>query len=149
MKWFYSLFFVLLASPAVSSPLGLWVVPAGDAVISVEPADEDYRLRLIALIDPEHTDLNNPDRVLRGRALADAVIGEDFDLIDGVLKGGWIYDPDSGKTYKCRIELQEDGTLAVTGYVGIPRFGRSQRWRRFEEFKTDMLAMIEAVQTDE
>lgn len=149
MRLFCFLLLVLSASPASSSPLGLWVVPGGDAVISVEADELDYRLRLIALIDPAHTDVNNPDRVLRGRSLADAVIGDEFRLDDGVLKGGLIYDPDSGKTYKCRIEVQGDGSLSVTGYIGIPKFGRSQRWRRFDEFKIDMLAMIQAVHDDE
>ena len=39
--------------------------------------------------------------------------------------GGQIMDPENGKTYRCRIWL-EDGTLKVRGYVAF--FLRTQTW---------------------
>ena len=149
MKILFFLIGVLFAAPVVSDPLGLWVVPAGDAVISVEAHDADYRLRLVSLMDSTQKDANNPDRSVRNSSLSGSVIGDDFRLDDGVLKGGWIYDPESGKTYKCRIQVQDDGLLSVTGYIGIPRFGRAQRWRRFEDFEASVKAMIQAVHHDQ
>lgn len=45
--------------------------------------------------------------------------------------GGEILDPESGKTYKAKIRLTDDGkTLIVRGYIGFSLFGRSQRWVR-------------------
>ena len=48
----------------------------------------------------------------------------------GKWSGGRIYNPEDGKTYKCKLTLQDDGTLKVRGYVGLSIFGKTQIWRR-------------------
>lgn len=48
-------------------------------------------------------------------------------------KGGQIMDPKNGKIYKCKIELKDDDTLKVRGYIGISAFGRTQEWYRVKE----------------
>ena len=46
---------------------------------------------------------------------------------------GTIMDPDNGKTYKCKIEVIEDGAkLKVRGFIGISLLGRTQYWLRVE-----------------
>lgn len=46
-------------------------------------------------------------------------------------KGGEILDPESGKTYRAQLKLDDDGKkLIVRGYLGISLFGRSQTWLR-------------------
>ncbi len=45
--------------------------------------------------------------------------------------GGEILDPESGKTYRCSMRLEDGGKkLVVRGYVGFSLFGRSQTWVR-------------------
>jgi uncharacterized protein (DUF2147 family) len=52
---------------------------------------------------------------------------------DDVWKGGEILDPKSGKVYKCKMELIEDGRrLKVRGFIGVSLIGRSQTWNRLE-----------------
>lgn len=52
---------------------------------------------------------------------------------DDVWKGGEILDPKSGKVYKCKMELLEDGRrLKVRGFIGVSLIGRSQTWNRLE-----------------
>jgi uncharacterized protein (DUF2147 family) len=46
---------------------------------------------------------------------------------DNIWQGGSILDPEVGKTYDCKIWL-ENGNLKVRGYVGI--FYRTQTWER-------------------
>lgn len=47
--------------------------------------------------------------------------------------GGEILDPDSGKTYRCSIELVDGGKkLKVRGFIGVSIFGRTQYWLRDE-----------------
>jgi uncharacterized protein (DUF2147 family) len=48
----------------------------------------------------------------------------------GVYKGGEILDPENGKTYTCKIWLNEEDTdqLMVRGYVAF--FYRTQTWER-------------------
>lgn len=48
-------------------------------------------------------------------------------------EGGEILDPDNGKTYKCKMKLDNTGTqLEVRGFIGVSLFGRSQTWLREE-----------------
>ncbi len=48
-------------------------------------------------------------------------------------KGGEILDPNNGKTYKCKISVDESGKkLNVRGYIGVALLGRTQVWLREE-----------------
>jgi uncharacterized protein (DUF2147 family) len=48
-------------------------------------------------------------------------------------QGGEILDPESGRIYRARMKLVEDGKkLDVRGFIGISLFGRSQLWLREE-----------------
>lgn len=57
-------------------------------------------------------------------------------IIEGLKKkgdsyeGGTILDPETGKVYKCYLELEETDKLKVRGYVGFALLGRTQYWRR-------------------
>lgn len=45
--------------------------------------------------------------------------------------GGQIVDPESGKTYDCKMTLSADGnTLNVRGFIGFSLLGRTQVWHR-------------------
>ncbi len=46
---------------------------------------------------------------------------------------GEILDPENGKTYQSKLELRDSKTLDVRGYIGVPLFGRTQRWRRMSD----------------
>ena len=43
---------------------------------------------------------------------------------------GKILDPQSGKLYKCLIELENADKLKVRGYIGFSLIGRTQYWHR-------------------
>lgn len=48
-------------------------------------------------------------------------------------ESGEILDPENGKTYKCKMTLDETGNnLEVRGFIGISLLGRSQTWHRVE-----------------
>lgn len=44
--------------------------------------------------------------------------------------GGRIFDPRSGRSYKCVMELEAPDRLRVRGYLGIRALGRTQVWER-------------------
>ena len=44
--------------------------------------------------------------------------------------GGTIYDPNSGKTYRCIVTFVDAATLKVRGYIGVPLLGRTEIWKR-------------------
>jgi len=76
-------------------------------------------------------DRENPDPALRNRPVLGLVILKDFEYRGAwKWKGGTIYDPENGKTYRGVIRLTSGGTLKMRGYVGIPLFGRTTLWTR-------------------
>ena len=45
--------------------------------------------------------------------------------------GGQIFDPDGGKTYRCKMHVTDGGAkLDVRGYIGFSLLGRTQVWVR-------------------
>ncbi|MBN1550873.1 DUF2147 domain-containing protein [bacterium] len=47
--------------------------------------------------------------------------------------GGYILDPKNGKTYRCKLTLDESGDiLHVRGFIGFALLGRTQDWIRVE-----------------
>lgn len=93
--------------------------PVGTASGSTNP-DEGPRL-----------DEFNPDPELRSRSLLGITILHGFEYsTEQVWKGGTIYDPNSGNTYKSTITLIDRNTIKVRGYLGLSIFGRSDVWIR-------------------
>jgi uncharacterized protein (DUF2147 family) len=46
--------------------------------------------------------------------------------------GGQIYDPEEGKTYKCKLSFESPTKLRVRGYVGVPALGKTMIWTKEE-----------------
>jgi len=81
-------------------------------------------------------DVNNPDEGLRDRPILGLPLMHSFRFDDGKWKDGRIYDPKSGKTYRCEMQLAEDGRrLEVRGFVKIAfvSVGRTTAWTRYAE----------------
>ena len=119
------------------TPIGMW--DTGESHIEIYNCGERLCGRIAALDEPldeqgnPKIDDKNPDPSLKGRSL----LG--MDLVAGFSRksdrrwvGGTIYDPRDGKTYKCKMNLQKDGTLKVRGYVGVSLFGKTVVWTRIE-----------------
>jgi len=45
-------------------------------------------------------------------------------------EGGTLFDPEKGKTYRGKLELQDPDTLEVRGFIGP--FSREQTWHRIQ-----------------
>jgi uncharacterized protein (DUF2147 family) len=117
--------------------LGFWVSEEGDARIEVAPCGDKLCGSIVWLREPldedgkEKLDLENPDESLRDRK----VIG--LRILDGVAakpnkkgawKGGRIYDPKNGKTYRCTLTVDDEGTMHLRGFIGISLLGRTSHW---------------------
>ena len=82
---------------------------------------------------PSDTDALNPDPALRDRLLLGLTIMDSFTYAgEGKWKSGRIYDPNDGKTYKCKLTLIDENTLEIRGYIGISLLGRTETWTRRE-----------------
>lgn len=43
---------------------------------------------------------------------------------------GKVLDPEDGKIYHSTISMENEDTLVIRGYIGLPIIGRSQTWQR-------------------
>lgn len=46
---------------------------------------------------------------------------------------GTILEPESGRDFKCYVEMIDDNHIKVRGYIGFPAIGRTQHWYRKTE----------------
>ncbi|NJR20288.1 MAG: DUF2147 domain-containing protein [Hyphomonadaceae bacterium] len=76
---------------------------------------------------PSELDTNNPNPALRTRPLIGLNILSGFTRqADNSYKGGTIYNPEDGRTYRSEFRLKPDGRLEVKGCVGP--ICRAQIW---------------------
>lgn len=81
--------------------------------------------------DEREFDDRNPDPSLRQRRLDGLTIMSGFEYDgDGRWENGTVYDPNTGKTYKCTLTQLNANTLKIRGYIGVSLFGRSETWSR-------------------
>jgi uncharacterized protein (DUF2147 family) len=130
---------VLAAAPAATLP-GRWLTEPRDGIIEIsQAADGSYQGRIIGGNAPGRVDARNPDPARRRQLLLGQIIlvgmREDG---PGAWSGGTIYDPDSGKTYKCHLEIIDADHLKVRGYIGVALLGRSQTWTRYAATSLDL-----------
>jgi uncharacterized protein (DUF2147 family) len=116
--------------------LGNWLTEEDRAIVEIYRCDDRYCGRIVWLKEPKNAegmdkqDTENPDPTKRKRKILglDMVWGFEYEG-DNKWVGGKIYDPDTGKSYSCKMSL-EGGALKVRGYVGISLIGRTTVWTR-------------------
>lgn len=111
--------------------LGKWKNSTGAAHIEIYKKGDKYFGRLAWINNPSKTDENNPDENLRGRKLLGLEILTNFTKKGNTYEGGKIYDPQSGKTYSCKMTPKGD-KLEVRGYLGVSLLGRTEVFARVE-----------------
>ena len=121
--------------------VGVWKPSNGRSMVKIDKIGSKYYGRVVWLLEPNdesgepRTDINNPDESLRDtplrgyRLLKDVTYKED----EKVWTDGTIYDPNNGSTYNCTIELKDDNTIEVRGYIGAAVFGRTDVWTRMKK----------------
>ncbi len=112
--------------------LGTWLVPKEDARVTIYKCQDKFCGKITWLKTPEDLDTKNPDPAKRSEKILGMDILWGFSFNGDQWVGGRIYDPDSGKTYRCKMWLKSATRLNLKGYVGIPLFGRTEIWTRVE-----------------
>ncbi len=128
-KMIFSLLLALVSTVAYSqSVIGKWVTEGGDSNVEIYQAGDKLNGKIIWLKAGDGTlDKKNPEASLKTRKLVGVNILTGLSKKGDKWEGGTIYDPKSGKTYKCSMWL-EDGKLQVRGHLGI--FHATQTWTR-------------------
>ncbi|HTH62833.1 MAG TPA: DUF2147 domain-containing protein [Paraburkholderia sp.] len=130
----------LAASAQTSTPVGVWQTIDDHTgqpkalVQIVEDGDGTLSGKVIKGLNPDE----QPGRrctACTGARKDQPIVG--MTIIDGMKKtddgwdGGHILDPENGKTYRCKMHVEDGGRkLVVRGYIGVSLLGRSQTWNR-------------------
>ena len=112
------------AQTAEESIVGYWLAP--QSIFEIKNCDGALCAEIVQIfveegVDPKSIlDGNNRDPELQSRPLIGINIFEGFNGefdSKNTLKGGRIYNPRDGKTYKSRLHLLDNGNLRVEGCV--------------------------------
>lgn len=133
---------LLFAAPALAAdhtPVGTWTT-IDDAtgkpksVVEISETNGELSGKVVQVLQSEHG--TNPLCVKCTGALKDKpVVG--MQILWGMKQngdawqGGKILDPNSGKTYGCKMRVTDAGQkLEVRGFMGFSLLGRTQVWNR-------------------
>ena len=139
-------FFSVIPSFSMNSTpiIGLWWNQAKSAQIEIYESAGRLFGKIVFLKEPVYppddpqsmagrakVDRNNPDPLKRKQPLLGLQILNSFRQTDERLwEEGFIYDPKNGKTYRCKMTLENADTLFVRGFIGFSLLGRTETWTR-------------------
>ncbi len=139
---------LILAPPAIAQNpenlVGRWWNEEKDAQIEIYPCEGKFCGKIIWLKEPNFLDKDskgmggkpkmdreNPDVSKRERPLWGMNIVWGFTPSGEKLwEGGFIYNPREGKTYKCKLTLENPDRLKVRGFIGVSLIGKTNIWTR-------------------
>ena len=133
---------ILMATSAFSAGpgdvLGPWKTDGGDSWVELFRCGEAICGTIISPKGPEdidsrygrvgkaEVDCKNPDPALRNRPIIGMEIMKGFTAKgDNQWGSGICYNPESGKSYKCKMHIVSPDRLELRGYIWIPFFGRT------------------------
>lgn len=123
MRHLLSVFLLLIPGTAFASDIdiaGTWYTQAKDAKVEISDCGDGTPCgSLIWTEDGNPLDANNPNPELRDKPLIGANMFWGFKAKKNKWSGGKIYDARSGKTYKSKLKLLDDGRLDVRGCVAF------------------------------
>ncbi len=126
-----------LSNSAGLSPVGYWVTENRAWTVRIAQCSAGYCGRIVGLGDSPRPDVlrrdsQNPDPAKRSATLCGLPVLGGFvpSREPGAWQDGWVYNPESGETYKSVMEFEGAATLKVRGYVLTPLFGRSETLTR-------------------
>ncbi|WP_398496272.1 DUF2147 domain-containing protein [Variovorax sp.] len=127
------------AQPAASDPRGRWITANGNLEVEVSACGDALCGTVTQVLGnrsmaPEGGEMQAVDT----RSPLGMTLLKDFRPTAATEPGGeWegtIYNRENGKTYRCRMSVATAsiaaGELVLHAYVGLPLFGKTQRWTR-------------------
>lgn len=125
-----------LTSPALAGdPTGLWQTPTNGGQVRIARCGQALCGTLITSAhiraDPNARDEHNKNAELRGRPLRNLPMLTGFTGGPTEWRGGSVYNPADGGTYRGTITLTDDNTLRLRGCIVAP-LCKTQTWTRVQ-----------------
>ncbi len=118
--------------------LGVWKTDGGDSHLELFRCGDTICGKIVWLKVPKYidrkdgpvgktkVDRKNPDKTLRSRPILGLQVMRGLTAKgDNQWENGICYDPEAGKSYKCKMQLVAPGKLKLRGYIGISLIGRT------------------------
>lgn len=121
--------------------LGTWLTGSGNGKIEIYKNGATYQGKIVWISEPidpttgkSKTDTKHPNSNLHSRPIVGLINlwGFTHDEKEGTWANGHIYDPKTGKEYKCTITAKDKNTLNVRGFIGFSLIGRTDVWTRIK-----------------
>jgi uncharacterized protein (DUF2147 family) len=121
-----------------SDVLGLWKTDGGDSRLELFRCGDKICGKIVWLKVPKYidstdgpvgktkSDRKNPNPALRNRPILGLQVMNGFTAKGGNRwESGTCYNPETGKSYKCKMQLVSTDRLKMRGYIGISLIGRN------------------------
>lgn len=111
--------------------VGFWLSESKKGVIEISRNGDEYEGKIVWIKDiyekkvEQQLDSNNPNDLLKKRALLGLQNLKGFKFKQSKWQGGTVYDPQKGKTYSSYLYMSDINTLKLRGFVGVALFGRT------------------------
>ncbi len=116
-------------APPPADVLGTWTTQDGNGVIAIERCGDALCGRIVGIRRAPGAPI--PKDVHGASQCGLTIITNQRATADGEWRGQ-IIDPRDGTTYGAKLWRDRRGNLRVRGYLGLPLFGQTQTWRRFD-----------------
>lgn len=132
----------LAQTPSPTDPRGRWVTASGNLEVEIAPCGKALCGTVTKVLgnrsmsrDGEAMDPVDKRPALGMTLLKDFTRSDSGELGEPVTEwSGEIYNRENGRTYRCHMSVSTAanaaGELVLHAYVGIPLFGKTQRWQR-------------------
>jgi uncharacterized protein (DUF2147 family) len=117
---------------------GMWKTDGGDSQLEFYRCGDKICGKIVWLKVPKYidqkdgplgrikVDRKNPSPLLRTRPILGLQVMNGLTATGGnCWENGICYDPQSGRSYRCKMHLKTPGRLELRGYIGCSLFGRS------------------------
>ena len=118
--------------------LGPWTTEGGDSRLEFFKCGDKICGKIVWLKEPDYiaskdgpvgkikVDRKNPNPALRKRPILGLQVMKGLTPKDDKRWGnGVCYDPETGKSYKCKMKLTSPKRLELRGYIGVSLIGRN------------------------
>lgn len=127
------LFFLPMIAFAGGSPVGVWKSvddETNEAKAHIEIYEKNGQLfgKIIKLLKKPGAKCTKCEGADKNKPIEGMRILWGMSKDGSEWEGGRIFDPEKGKSYRCKLWLGKDGRLNVRGYLGL--FFRTQKWLR-------------------